>query len=82
MSRVTTGSGEMTLLMVTKECPHTMSNQIEDEISQKKKKKKKRVNISLPCLGHRVSLKYYFSPEIMFKPNAKPNICGTFGRSL
>lgn len=28
----------MTLSMVTKERPHTMSNQIEDAISQKKKK--------------------------------------------
>lgn len=27
----------MTLSMVTKEHPHTMSNQIEDAISQKKK---------------------------------------------
>lgn len=37
MSRVTTGSSEMTLSMVTKEGPHTTSNQVEYAISQKKK---------------------------------------------
>lgn len=50
MSRVTTGSGEMTLSAVAKECAHTMTNQMEDAISQKKKS----VNISLLCLSHQI----------------------------
>lgn len=52
---VTTGSGEMTLSMVTKGSAHAVPNQLEDAISQKKS-----ALISLcHVYSHQVSLKYF-----------------------